>query len=193
MNLPNRQSEIKNILEKAGWEENRNISHQIKDTTLYTLYPQVINDFISSFGGLKLSKDNFEEISIIGIDFFINSTSFDNYEENIFDPSKNIDTGNEDDEYYYSALIGRQIYFVAKLKENNKLMMDQDGRFYVHTFIPDFFWIANSPMKAFEQIFFGYKNATILHEESLQWIPPNGKEISYQPPLNNKLTKNPWG
>lgn len=153
----------------------------------------MINDFISSFGGLKISKDNFEEISIIGVDFFNNSTSLANYEDNIFDPSENIDIDNDDDEYYYSALIGRQIYFVAKLKENNKLMMDQDGRFYVHTFIPDFFWIANSPIEAFEQILFGYKNATILHEESLKWIPPSGKEISYQPPLNNKLTKNPWG
>ena len=188
-----KQNAIKDILKKSGWEENRNISNQIKHTTLYKLYPQVINDFISSFGGLKISKDKFEEISIIGIDFFINSTSFDNYEENIFDPSKNIDTHNDDDEYYYSVLVGKQIYFVAKLKENNKLMMDQDGRFYVHTFIPDFFWIANNPLQAFEKILFGSDDALILDEENLKWIPPIGKEISYQPPLNNKLTKNPWG
>ncbi|MEN2400000.1 SUKH-3 domain-containing protein [Flavobacterium sp. MC2016-06] len=194
MNLPNKQNEIKEILEKSGWQENRDISNQIKNTSLYKLLPQAVTNFISSFGGLKISKDRFEEINIIGIDFFNSPLILESFEENIYDPSKAIDTTNEDDEYYYSALIGKQIYFVAELKEGNNLMMDQDGRFYVHTFIPDFFWIANNPMEAFEQILFGYKDAIILNEKSLKWTPPIGQELSYyKPPINNKLIKNPWG
>ncbi|MBF7089933.1 SUKH-3 domain-containing protein [Flavobacterium sp. ALJ2] len=192
MNLPSKQNEIIDILKKVGWKETRDISSQIRNIPLYELLPQPVNDFISNFGGLKITKDVFEEINIIGIDFFNNSIASEYYEQNTFHPSKDIDIANKNDEYYYSVLIGRQIYFIAKLKEGNSLMIDEDGRFYLHTFIPDFFWISNNAIQAFEKILFGSDDVLILDEENLKWIPPSGKEILYQPPLNNKLTKNPW-
>ena len=113
--------------------------------------------------------------------------------ENVFIPTEDIITNNENDEYYYSVLIGKQICFVAKLKENNRLMMDEDGRFYLRNFISDFFWIANNPIDAFEQLLFGTNNSVLLDETNLEWVPPIGKELPFQNlPLNDKLTKNPW-
>ncbi|MFK7061509.1 SUKH-3 domain-containing protein [Flavobacterium oreochromis] len=194
MSFSKEQNKIMEILYEVGWNEERSIESQIKDTELYKLFPKKVIDFILNFGGLKVGGNNlFEEVSIVGVDYFNNSNVLEYIKENVFSPTEDIITSNENDEYYYSVLIGRQVYFVATLKENNTLMMDEDGRFYVHTFIPDFFWIANNPIDAFVQLLIPSNNSVILNERSLQWLPPIGKELPlYELPLNNRLTKNPW-
>ncbi|MBE8723984.1 SUKH-3 domain-containing protein [Flavobacterium hungaricum] len=187
-------TKVEEILIKAGWSKNRDITSQIQHAPLYKLFPKKIIEFITVFGGLQISRTpSIEQIDVMGVDYLENTIIADFYKTNIFNASKDIDVTNEDDEYYFSVLLGTQIYFVGQLRENCSLFMDGDGRFYIHTFIPDFFFIADNAFDTFQKIFFGPNDAVILQETTLEWIPSLGKELPADPlPLNKKLLKNPW-
>ena len=185
---------LKSILVSAGWYEGRNIVSQLEPTPVYRIVPQSVINFVAEFGSLKINNDKaLDQVDVVGADYF-NSLEVYNYLKlNSFNSSDRIDTTNENDEYYYSALIGKQIYYVARLKENNNLMMDEDANFYLLTFIPEFIWIANKAEEAIQCILFGFNAPLLLNEQTLEWIPSLGEKLLYRPPLNNTLQINPWG
>jgi hypothetical protein len=188
------ENDLKSILISAGWYEGRNTGAQLEDTPVYRIVPQSVISFVTEFGSLKINNDKaLDQVEVVGADYF-NSLEVYNYIKlNSFNNSDRIDTTNENDEYYYSALIGKQIYFVARLKEGNNLMMDEDANFYILTFIPEFIWIAKKAEVAIHRILFGFNAPLLLNEQTLKWVPSVGEKLSYDPPLNDTLQSNPWG
>lgn len=192
METLDKRQKLDAILHSSGWYPGRSIKSEVENSPIYLCYPKKIKDFIDEYGNLEVSYKG-ETIKTLGIVFFKNINLYKLYDDYLFELSQPINIANNDNEYYYSKLIGKFLFSVAGLTENNELLMDEDGRFYIYTFIPEFFWIANNPMDAFAYLLLlGENNTAILDEESLKWLPPVGKELICELPINKELTKNPW-
>ncbi|MCM0666538.1 SUKH-3 domain-containing protein [Flavobacterium tyrosinilyticum] len=184
---------FKDALINAGWYEGRNIKNEIENNPLYKILPPKIQDFYCEFGGLTLHAENSLETMIINIDHFRNEkvvecNNFETYRIN-----DEIDFENDDLEYYYSTLIGTQLYYVAGLIENNSVHMDENGNFYIIDFIPQFTWVSDNAFEALTKIVVGSAYMYIFNEHTMKWMPPAGKELPHPLPINPLFKDNPWG
>jgi hypothetical protein len=182
------------VLKDAGWHQGRNIKSKIEDNPLYKLFPKNVQNFFCEFGGLTLHVENKFEIMAIYINHFSNPKAFEYYDSNTYRINDEIDLGKDDLTYYYSTLIGLQLYPVAGLIEHNTVLMDENGNFYIIDFIPQLIWISNNTFDALVKIVLGSSDISILNEHTLTWMAPVGKELNHILPLNPLFRENnPWG
>lgn len=193
MNSQDRKNDLIMVLKNAGWNEKRTIKNKIENSTLYEIIPAKVLDFLCEFGELTIHAENRLETMSVHSSNFDYKKAFDFYSLNTYKIGDEIDLSEDkDQDYYYSALIGLHLYPVAQLIEQNTVMMDELGNFYVITFIPELVWISNETFDALDKIIFGSSDVAIFNEHTMKWMAPIGKELSFFPPVNKKLTKNPW-
>jgi hypothetical protein len=184
---------FRTTLINAGWYEGRSIKSEIENTPFYKILPPKIQDFYCEFGGLKLHAENMLETMIIYIDHFSNSRIIEYYNLETYKINDEIDFKNDDLEYYYSTLIGTQLYCVGGLIENNTVHMDENGNFYIIDFIPQFTWVSDNAFEALVKTVMGSMDMYILNEHTMKWMPPRGKELPRPLPITPLYKDNPWG
>lgn len=180
------------VLNEAGWYKNRTIKTQIENTILYKIFPKKVQDFLCEFGNLIIHAE--DKLETINTDTsYLNDTTLYNYYLNSYQLDKKIDlTKNNDLEYYYSTLIGFQLYPVADLIEQSIVLMDENGNFYVIDSLPQLIWISDETFDALAKITFGTRDIAIFNEHNLEWMAPIEKELNRALPINPILKKNPW-
>ncbi|WP_433829519.1 hypothetical protein [Flavobacterium anhuiense] len=85
------------------------------------------------------------------------------------------------------------MYEIAGLTENNTVLMDENGNFYIIDFIPQFIWVSDNAFEALVKIVMGSGDMYILNEHTMKWMPPVGKELPHPLPINPLFEDNPWG
>lgn len=192
--MANILNDLKTTLINAGWHEGRSIKSKIENALLYQIFPAKIQNFLCEFGELTIHAENKIETIIIDIDHLNNKKVYDYYSLNIYKLHDEIDlTENKDQDYYYSALIGAQLYPVAELIEQSSVMMDEHGNFYIIDSLPQLIWVSNKNFDALNKITFGLRDIAIFNEHTLEWMTQVGKELEIILPVNPILKKNPWG
>jgi hypothetical protein len=182
------------LLKQSGWYEGRDMSSHIKNSSWISFLPKTVVDFYSSFMDLTIcSQTKTECLTVDKVEILSNFQIANYYLELKEKLSNEIDTSNDDDGYYYSILLGTQIFSIGMLTDRNILYLDKYGNFYMHTHINTFHWIANSTENAFCYLFSGGGGSKILDESRLIWVQSKINPIDYIPPINEKLTENPWG
>lgn len=190
----NKEDKIKIVLENSRWYPSRNID--IEHNDLYKLLPKKIKTFYCEFGGLAISNKDFCQIHYeidISITWLNNPQLLYEYKKYLNLLKEPINTSIDDDQYYFSKILGKSLLIVANSiqDDGDHLILDEDGNFYIHTIVPELMWISNNPIDAFKNLLFG-GDSYVLNEEKLQWISPKGTTQKYNPPINNELLKNPW-
>ncbi|MFH6989455.1 SUKH-3 domain-containing protein [Flavobacterium collinsii] len=182
------------VLMKAGWYEERSIKNKIENTIVYELFPKKIQDFLCEFGELTIHAENKIETMTIDIEYLDDKKAFDYQSSNIYKFDDEIDLSEDRSlNYYYSALIGIQLYPVAELIEQSTVMMDEHGNFYIIDSIPQLIWVSNKTSDALAKIIFGLRDIAIFNEHTLEWMTQKRKELDIILPKNSILKKNPWG
>ncbi|MBL7816594.1 MAG: SUKH-3 domain-containing protein [Saprospiraceae bacterium] len=196
-------SKLFNKLKAAGWFEGRYIHSEKESTSLKEYFPTKILDFFREFGDLALKSDLsyishgtecfYMDMNIYGISMLnsINDNSI-NEEDDRFNINDPINFGEDAQYYYYSSLIGTNLFAVAGTKNSLGIYMDEFGNFYEITDITQLIWIANNPIDALEQLLYGTSDALELNEERLEWMGRINEPLKYNPPINKNLTENPW-
>jgi hypothetical protein len=191
--MSNNQEDLKTTLLDAGWYDGRSIRKNIANTLLYKIFPAKIQDFLSEFGDLKIHAENKIETMTIDTSHMDSKKVFDYHHFNVYKIGDKIDLSEDKSlVYYYSTLIGTQLYPVAELIEQCTVMMDENGNFYIINFLPELISVSNSTSDALTKIIFGSRGMAILNEDTLEWMPPIGKELEYTLPINPNLKINPW-
>lgn len=194
------------LLSSANWFEGRNVSGQFSDSPLFEILPEKIIAAFSEYGDLKISQEVFvNEIEIKLLEFvnlnieriFRDPKVLEYYKENMFDPKsgiKNDKWSTESDiEFYYSVLIGTQLYFISDMMDSNALYMDASGNVYMITFLNDLVWIDNNFRGAISKLFFGKNESYIFIAPRMVWNGKDGDIKADFLPVNKYLNeKNPW-
>lgn len=181
------------VVTNAGWHKGRNIGSKIENTILYKMFPKKVQDFLCEFGDLKIHADNKIQTITISTNHFNNKEVFDYHNDNAYKLNDKIDlTDDRNENYYYSVLIGLQLYPIAKLIEQSTLLMDENGNFYVINFIPELIWISNDTFEALSKITFGSMDVAIFNEHKMQWMVPAESNFLHTLPVNYIFKENPW-
>ncbi|MFK7033408.1 hypothetical protein [Flavobacterium oreochromis] len=181
---------IRDFIEKNGWFESYEKSNElIKSTRLIEIMPDAVIDFFSYYAGLKTGTLKLDKIEDVVSEENIN------YYLNLID--KGIDEidkvlGDKNPQYYYSILLGVQIFSIGIFERIDVVYMDKYYNFYIHTELNTFYWIGNSIETAFCYIFWGEGAVLGLDEESLSWVQSKITPTNHIPPINKKLLENPW-
>ena len=185
------------LLEKlklAGWYEGRNIKNEVDSPYNSLIYPQNVLVFFYEFSNLTFQnilpiKSGYWVSSEISFSF--SARTYEHYQycktdaPNLFPIRKDTD----DIEYYYSVLIGKELYFVlGGDREDTALYMDESNNFYlIHENIPCINWIGNNALDVFYNLFFGGFPNLGLNEHILKWDRLLSEESDYKPPINKDL------
>lgn len=189
----NDEEDFTTVLRNAGWYKERSIKSKIKNTILYEIFPKKIQDFLCEFGELTIHAENKIDTMIIDTEYLNNKKAFDYQSSNIYKLHDEIDLSDDRSQnYYYSTLIGIQLYPVAKLIEQSTVFMDENGNFYTIDSLPQLIWISNETFDALTKIIFGSRDVAIFNEHTLEWMAPLGKELNKILPINPILKNNPW-
>ena len=192
--MANILNDLKTTLINSGWYKGRSIKSKIENTVLYKILPTKIQDFFCEFGELTIHAENKIETMIIDIEYLNNKKAFDYQSSNIYKLHDVIDLSDDRSQnYYYSTLIGTQLYPVAELIEQSSVMMDEHGNFYIIDSLPQLIWISNKTFDALNKITFGLRDIAIFNEHTLEWMIQVGKKLEIILPVNPILKKNPWG
>lgn len=185
------------LLEKlrlAGWYEGRNIKNEVNSPYNSLIYPSNVLNFFYEFGNLSVQnippvKSGYWRTPEINLSF--SARTYDYYHNYKIDTPDlyPIQKNTDDSEYYYSVLIGKQLYFVFGAdKEDTLLFMDELNNFYlIHYDIPCISWIGNNALEVLYNIFFGGFPNLGLNEHILKWERLLSEESDYKPPINKDL------
>ncbi|MDW8851245.1 SUKH-3 domain-containing protein [Flavobacterium sp. MMLR14_040] len=191
--MMNEEEDFTTVLINAGWYKGRTIKSKIENTILYEILPKKIQNFLCEFGELKIHAENRIATMIIDTGYLDNKKAFDYQFSNIYKLDDEIDLSDDRSQnYYYSTLIGTQLYPVAKLIEQSEVLMDENGNFYIIDSLPQLIWISNETFNALIKIIFGSGDVAIFNEHSMEWMTPLGKELNQNLPINPILKNNPW-
>lgn len=188
---------IHDDLRNAGWYEGRNISTHFSELPATSLLPRKVMEMLSEFGGLTLDAFDKDGKLIQRIEIPTPEEFYSYYDEkrclteNYF-PGHTVDLkkGSEDDVYYYSVLLGVQIYPLADSAEG-QIYIDEHGNFYELNFLNDFYWVGHDIFHGLEKLLYGEGSALLLGGgKNIEWI---GEQKEYKPPLNQTLNGiDPW-
>ena len=130
---------------------------------------------------------------IIDTSYLSNKDALDYQSSNIYKLHNKVDLSeNRSLNYYYSTLIGIQLYPVAELIEQSNVFMDENGNFYTIDSLPQLSWISNETFDALTKITYGSKDIPIFNEHKMKWMAPVEKELNHILPVNPILKNNPW-
>ncbi len=190
-------------LEMFGWYEGRNITDQLTESKMIAIFPQNVLDIFYEYGSLKLESN---AVFIDGRSFITEKLHFDTsvffdvkvhtyFLTNLFKGGDRINFAiDSDDSYYYSTLIGKQLFCVANTLTGQGLFADSLGNIYKITDIPELCWVAENIVPALEKILLhnSIDDILILDESKILWKSKATKKKTYYPPLNIELNGNPW-
>jgi hypothetical protein len=192
-------SVLNNILAEAGWYPGRTI--QLPGNSLIAeQLPIAVKQFIAEFSGLNIrsyfeSNQLIQEIEILTAEDFFNLYTSDEFVSNKFSSELKVDItkGENDETYYYSALIGIQLYPVAHLREQGTLFIDEKNNVYELNFLPQLNWIGNGVLRGIETCLFRNNEYMALDDINMIWITKDGNPSTLSLPLNEVLDSiNPW-
>jgi hypothetical protein len=190
---------FKKILKQAGWFENRS-EFIICYDQLVKILPEEVLRFISSYCNLKVQSFSPDGKVWQEIEFFPDTVFCDLYlKQGIGDfktdllEKSDIIRGNEDEVFYYSQLLGTQLYPVADLKEQGLLLIDCNANVYDRNFLPQLNWVGKGFEEGLMNTLFGTKNYCALDDTNMVWVDRDGKLTDLDLPLNQNLKQiNPW-
>ncbi len=189
---------IHDDLRNAGWYEGRNICTHFSELPATSLLPREVMKILSEFGGLTLESFGKDGKLIQKIEIPTPEEFYSYYDEkrclteNYF-PGHPVDLkkGSVDNVYYYSVLLGVQIYPLAHSAEG-QIYIDEHGNLYELNFLNDFYWVGNDIIHGLERLIHGNGPALLLGGQTkTEWIGPHQ---DFMPPLNEALNGiDPWG
>lgn len=196
------EPDIEAILKRAGWFPSRSISQEILHLPLTQKLPKKVLDVFIEFGNLTFVARNNKneivyEVNMMSTTEMFHSESLLNlFENNEFEDirSINIELGHKNSIYYYSFLLGTQLYPICDLKiEQGILLMDELGNVYIIDGISNLTWIARDFLTGMERLLFNMRNGASFYEETLEWVFKEGEIPAFTPPTNKILNgKNPF-
>lgn len=204
--------ENKRLLEKlseAGWYKGRKLFDIGQIDPFYCeYYPKNILEFICEFGSLELESDitftQYDDTgSNIGIKLEIKTVSgldpisilqeYPKYNKNDNIDTSRFDKGDTD--YYYSTLIGTNLYYIAHIgRDYSGLYMDEYNNIYCITHITDLCFLGNDIFNVFSMLLhFEKLSYKVLNESKLEWLKSKDDLDAIQLPINESLRLfNPW-
>lgn len=200
-----KHSLLEDILLKSGWYPGRDIRSQFVDKPLTQILPLIVLDAFAEFGDINLRSEllmdqkdiSYKEEVLLSTDQFNHQSVLEYYNNYAFHGNESINTNlvidGQAEAYYYSCLIGTQLYTLSNLLDNATMFMDKYGNVYKKNAIVELIWIAPDLLTGLKEILFGPEMYLILNEERLEWMGERGASSDFTPPINKNLNgKNPF-
>lgn len=193
------KNNFKEILRQAGWFENRR-EFMVCYDQFATILPKNVLHFISNYSNLKLQLYTPDGKLWQEIEFYSATVFCDLYIRQKIGDIKmeiteelDIKRGNEDEVFYYSKLLGTQLYPVANLREQGLLLIDCYLNVYDRNFLPQLNWIGKGFEEGLMNTLFGTKDYCAFDDTNMVWVNREGKPTDLELPVNENLKQiNPW-